>query len=393
MTTAPGSPSLPLPDRTFRAARLGGLPTGALAEVLHLGKSLGALDLAGGVPGTPRPPQDVLTAASEALLRGDNQYEDTSGNPELRRQIAARCATPTDPATELTITTGASEALCVAMLATVDPGDEVILFEPFYENFLAALAMAGGRPRFVKLKSPDWRWDPDELAAAFGPRTRAVVINSPANPTGRTLERAELEQLAELCERWGALLISDEVYADFVYDGRQHVSAADVPALRERSIVIGSLSKSHAISGWRLGHLRACPQLSRALREVHLATSFGANGPLQRAVAASGVLTGGWDPRADLEKLRNRTVDLFSGLGLTCRPPEGGCYVMADISSVTDEDCKTFVHRLATERKVLLVPGRCFFRDHDGDSGHVRIAFNKPAETLDEAERRLVGGV
>lgn len=380
-------------SRPFGATRLQNLPAGALADVLHLGKTLDALDLAGGVPGTPKPPRAMLEAASEYLLSGDNQYEDTSGNLLLRRQIAASCSTPADPETEVTITTGASEALCVAMLAAVDPGDEVILLEPFYENFLAALATAGGRPRFVSLRGPEWCWDPDELAAAFGPRTRAVVINSPANPTGRTLRRDELEQLAELCERWDVTVISDEVYADFVYDGREHVSVADVPALRDRSIVIGSLSKSYAISGWRLGFLRACPEISRALRQVHLATSFGANGPLQRAVANSGVLTSDWSAKDELQKLRDRAVALFAGLGLDAPAPEGGCYVMAGIRPVTDLDCEAFMHRMAKDRRVLVVPGRCFFRDHRSDSGYVRIAFNKLPETLDEAERRLAEGL
>ncbi|MEE1930132.1 pyridoxal phosphate-dependent aminotransferase [Streptomyces sp. TRM 70351] len=390
-------PSAPTAEATgtrpFGAARLARLPSGALADVLHLGRTLGALDLAGGVPGSPLPPRAVLEAAAEELLRGDNQYEDTSGNLLLREQLAAGFATPADAGDEVTITTGASEALCVAMLATVDPGDEVILLEPFYENFLAALTTAGAVPRFVRLRAPDWRWDPAELAAAFGPRTRAVVVNSPANPTGRTLTRGELEQLAALCERWDVTVVSDEVYADFVYDGRRHVSVADVPGLRERSIVVGSLSKSHAVSGWRLGFLRARRGITEALRQVHLATSFGANGPLQRAVARSGVLTGDWNPREDMAARRDRAVALFAGLGLDTVAPEGGCYVMAGIRPVTDADCRTFVHRLAERRKVLVVPGRCFFRDHRGDSGYVRVAFNKSPGTLAEAERRLAAGL
>lgn len=388
MTTAPTD----APPRG--AARVDALPAGSLAQLLHLGRELGALDLAGGVPGAPLPPRITLDAAAGQLLHGDNQYEDTSGNPELREQLAGTLPGHPDPRTELTITTGASEALSVAMLATVDPGDEVVLLEPFYENFLAALALAGGVPRFVSLRAPGWRWDPQELAAAFGPRTRAVVVNSPANPTGRTLTRPELEELAGLCEKWNVTLISDEVYAPFVYDGARHVSAAEVPALRDRSIVIGSLSKAYALSGWRVGHLRACPRITERLRAVHLATSFSASGPLQRAVAASGVLQDpAWRPAAQLEGLRDRTVALFTEAGLPCRPPEGGCYIMADIRGITDEDCETFVRGLATRRGVLVVPGRCFFRDHTTDSGHVRIAFNKSAEVLDEAERRLADGL
>ncbi|MFJ4624511.1 pyridoxal phosphate-dependent aminotransferase [Streptomyces sp. NPDC088812] len=391
MTTAAPAPAGALPRA---AARVGALPAGSLAQLLHLGKELGALDLAGGVPGSPLPPPAVLEAGAGHLLHGDNQYEDTSGNLALREQIADTLPGRPDPRTELTVTTGASEALSVATLATVDPGDEVVLLEPFYENFLAALALAGGVPRFVGLKAPDWRWDPRELEAAFGPRTRAVIVNSPANPTGRTLTRPELQELAALCEKWNVTLISDEVYAPFVYDGARHVSAAEVPALRDRSIVIGSLSKAYALSGWRIGHLRACPQITERLRAVHLATSFSASGPLQRAVAASGVLRdASWRPAARLERLRDRMVGLFTAAGLPCRAPEGGCYIMADIRGITDEDCDTFVRRLATRRRVLVVPGRCFFRDHTTDSGHVRIAFNKSTDVLAEAERRLADGL
>ncbi|QYX79584.1 pyridoxal phosphate-dependent aminotransferase [Streptomyces akebiae] len=390
MTTVPA----PTDARPRGAARVGALPAGSLAQLLHLGREMGALDLAGGVPGTPRPPRAVLDAAAEQLLRGDNQYEDTSGNLLLREQIAGTLPGRPDPRTEVTITTGASEALSVAMLATIDPGDEVVLLEPFYENFLAALALAGGVPRYVGLRAPDWRWDPQELEAAFGPRTRAVVVNSPANPTGRTLTRPELEELAALCEKWNVTLISDEVYAPFVYDGRRHVSAADIPALRDRSIVIGSLSKAYALSGWRIGHTRAHPRITERLRAVHLATSFSASGPLQRAVAASGVLQDvSWRPAAELARMRDRMVALFTAAGLPCRAPEGGCYVMADIRGITDEDCETFVRRLATRRRVLVVPGRCFFRDHTADSGHVRIAFNKSTDVLQEAERRLADGL
>jgi len=390
MTSAP-----PLTgSRPRSAARVDALPAGSLAQLLHLGKELDALDLAGGVPGTPRPPRVTLAAAADQLLHGDNQYEDTSGNLLLREQIAGTLPGRPDAQTELTITTGASEALSVAMLATLDPGDEVVLLEPFYENFLASLVLAGATPRFVRLRGPDWRWDPRELEAAFGPRTRAVVVNSPANPTGRTLTRPELEELAALCEKWNVTVISDEVYAQFVYDGTRHVSAAEVPGLRERSIVIGSLSKAYALSGWRIGHLRACPQITQRLRAVHLATSFSASGPLQRAVAASGVLQDvSWNPTAELERLRDRAVALFTAAGLPCRAPEGGCYVMADISRITDEDCETFVRGLATRRRVLVVPGRCFFRDHTADSGHVRIAFNKSTEVFEEAERRLADGL
>lgn len=372
------------------AARVRQLPDGGLVALLREGRAADVVDLAAGTPGAPRTSERLIEAACLAVRSGANQYEDPAGNAELRAQVADTFGTPADPATEITITVGASEALCVALMSTVDPGDEVIVLEPFYENFLGAVALAGGRPRFVPMYAPDWRFDPGELAAAFNRSTRAIVINTPTNPTGRVLDREELGQIAELCARWNVTVISDEVYAACVFDDRAHVSVADLPELRDRAIVIGSLSKSHAISGWRLGFLRADPVRTKALRDVHIATTSGAAAPLQRAAAAAGVLVpGAWDPAPQLRRLRDRTVEIFSGIGLACGRTEGGCYVMADIRPHTDLDCHAYVRELLAEAGVLIAPGGFFFADQRRGAPFVRIAFNRPPELLEAAARRL----
>jgi aminotransferase len=375
------------------AARTRGLPSGGLVALLGAGRASGAVDLAVGTPGWPSPPPELIEAACAALRAGDNQYAHPDGSPELRAALAAALGTagqPVDPDTELTITVGGSEGLGVALLSTVDPGDEVVLLAPCYENFVGAVALAGGVPRYVPVDARHgWRCDPDRLAAAFGPRTRAIVLNTPNNPTGHMLTRAELAEIAELCERWDVTVICDEVYSAYTFDGRTHVSAADVPALRERSIVIGSLSKSHAISGWRLGYLRAPAAMSSVLRQVHVATTAGAASPLQQAVVRAGVLTGGWQPAARMQRNRDRVVAMFTALGLRCRVPDGGCYVVADIRPVTTESSVEFAGRLLRAGGVVVVPGEFFFDQGAGGADFVRIAVNRAGDTLDAAERAL----
>ena len=372
------------------AGRIGRLAPGRLFDLLSAASRNEAVDMALGVPEVPETPGALIGAACDVLREGRNQYEIPDGNTELRRRIAATLPVATDPATELTITSGATEALTVAVLCTVDPGDEVVVFEPYYENFLSAVALAGGVARLVPLHGPEWRYDPDRLRAAFGPRTRAVIISTPNNPTGHMFTRAELTEIAELCERWNAVLISDEIYSSYCYEGRQHVSAAEIPQLRDRSLVIGSLSKSHAVSGWRLGHLRAAPRLTAAVRQVHVVVSGGAPGPLQEA-AARAAAEPGWTPELDLRPQRDRTLRLFEELGFKCAPPDGGCYVMADIRSATDEDSVSLAFRMVEEAGVLVAPGQ-FFSTPDGPgTGCVRIAFNRRPELLDEVGKRLSG--
>ncbi|MFE9577004.1 pyridoxal phosphate-dependent aminotransferase [Nocardia sp. NPDC006044] len=348
------------------------------------------VDLAVGTPGFPVPEPMLIEEALAALRSGAHQYADPAGVPALRARIAAGLPGAPDPETEVTVTVGGSEGLCVALLTTVDPGDEVVVLEPFYENFLSAIALAGGIPRFVRLRGPHWLPDPDELAAAFGPRTRVIVLNSPGNPTGTVFARAQLEQIAELCETWNVTVVSDEVYAPFVYGGEPYCSVASVAGLAERSIVVGSLSKSHAVSGWRIGFLRARPPWTRLLRAVHVATTVGTSAPLQHAAAAVELFGPALHEVAvAMRERRDQAVLLLQENGFRCEPPRGGCYILADIRAMTTTDSPAFARTLAVRGGVLMAPATAFYaRPADGDS-HVRVAFNRTEATLTTARARL----
>ncbi|EIE98995.1 pyridoxal phosphate-dependent aminotransferase [Saccharomonospora glauca] len=366
------------------------VPSGGLVTLLGSDQARTAVDLATGTPAAPKPADQLVDAACSMLRAGVHQYEAPAGNAELRSRIAGSFTTPADPDTEITVTVGGTEALFVALLSIIDPGDEVVIFDPYYDNFLGSLALAGAIPRFVPLRAPEWRFDPAELAAAFTPRTKAVLLNTPHNPTGRVLDREELDHLAALCEKWGALVISDEVYSAYTYDDHTHVSLADVPALAQRSIVVGSLSKSHALSGWRMGFLRAAPEHTRVLRQVHIAVTGGTAAPLQRAVVNSGVLEpGAWRPADELQKARDRVIEIFSGIGLKCCRPQGGCYVMADVRPVTNGDCHDFATALLDHAGVLVVPSTVLFAEPADGNAYVRIAFNKSETLIEEAARRI----
>ncbi|MFE9581313.1 pyridoxal phosphate-dependent aminotransferase [Nocardia sp. NPDC006044] len=381
--------SFPRPDIASKVARMA---SGQLFRMLSEARASNAIDLALGAPETPHTSSAMIDAA-HAVLRGGqhNQYADPLGNPLLRKQIADTYSPAADPDTELTITVGATEALHTAVLTVVEPGDEVILFEPIYDNFLSAIALAGGIPRLIPLSPPHWRHDPAELRAAFGPRTRVIIVSTPNNPTGHMLSRAEWTEIAELCQRWNAVVISDEIYSGYVFDGHRHISAADIPGLRDRYFIAGSLSKSHAICGWRIGYLRATAALTAAARQVHIAVCGGTAAPLQEAVARAAAADPDFPrPGTDLRAQRDRTIEMFDQLDFRCVPPDGGCYVMADITSFTDADSETLAERLLRHVGVLVVPGRYFYLD---DSEHrdafVRVAFNRSMSLLDAAEQRL----
>jgi aminotransferase len=376
------------PHISSRAAALQG---NSLGELFLLARKRGAIDMALGTPGYPEPATDIIDAAYEAMRAGRNQYDHPSGDLLLRERIAATLRTPADPETELTVTVGATEALCVALLATVEPGDEVVLLDPCYEQFRAAIALAGAVPRFVPLHAPDWRFDPADLAAAFTPRTRAVLLNSPGNPTGRVLDRHELGQIATLAERWDTTVICDEVYSNFVFDGRALTSITEVPGLAERAIVVGSLSKSYAISGWRLGFLRADAVRTEALRRVHELTTNGAAAPLQAAVGIAALSADLKTAGEEMGRRRDLALQIFTGMGMKITPAEGGCFLFADISPLTGgrKDSRTFTFELLDRAGVLVVPGGPCFADPARGEQYVRIAFNRQTELLREVERRI----
>ena len=381
----------PMSRRPRTSTRTAVLAGNSLTELFVLARARNAIDLAVGTPGYPATADSLIEEATNAMRAGRNQYELPAGELVLRRHIADMLGDGADPDREITVTAGGTEALYIALMSTLDPGDEVVLFSPGYEQLAAAAALVGAKLRYVPLHAPEWRYDPAELAAAFSDRTRAVLLNTPSNPTGRVLSRAELDEIGELADRFDATVICDEVYRSFVFDGRPHVSVTEIPALADRTIVIGSLSKSHAVSGWRLGFLRSDSQRTETLRRVHELTTNGTAAPLQAAAAQAARSVDLDEVRREMSARRTLAQDVFSGMGMKFAPVEGGCFLFADISPLTGgrEDCAAFAHRLLDEAGVLLAPGTPFFADPAEGRNYVRIAFNRQADTLHEAARRI----
>jgi aminotransferase len=289
-----------------------------------------------------------------------------------------------DPETEVTVACGATESMMAAMLAVVDPGDEVVIFEPFYENYGPDCILSGAQPRYVPLRPPDWSFDPDQLRNAFNERTRAIVVNTPNNPTGKVYRRDELELIAELCQRHDAVAITDEIYEHMVFEG-EHVSMATLPGMRERTITISGASKTYSITGWRIGWLIAPPRLTAGIRKVHDFLTVGAAHPLQIAVAAALKFPPSFYD-ALLEEYRERRDVILRGLrevGFEPNPPAGAYYVMAGIERLTELDDVSFARRLIETAGVATVPGSSFYADRELGRHQIRFSFPKRLPTIE----------
>ena len=331
--------------------------------------------------------QEIIEAAKRALDDGFNQYATTWGAPQLRAAIAAKQSRwwgrAVDAEREITVACGATEAMIAAMLAAVDPGDEVVVFEPFYENYGPDCILSGAVPRFVTLRAPDWSFDEAELRAAFGPRTRAIVVNTPHNPTGKVFGRHELELIAGLCQEHGAIAITDEIYEHLVYSG-EHIAMATLPGMEDRTITISGASKTYSVTGWRVGWLIAPPALTVGIRKVHDFLTVGAAHPLQVAVAtALGFPDAFYDSL--LEEYRERRDTIVAGLrdiGFEVRAPDGAYYVMAGIGRFGFHDDVAFARHLIETVAVATVPASSFFHDPALGRSQVRFSFPKRMETL-----------
>lgn len=353
-----------------------------------------AVNLAQGFPDFPCPPE-LKEAAKAAIDRDINQYAITWGARDFREAIAAKTARfhpswTVDPEAEITVTCGATEGMIAAMLALVDPGEEVIVFEPFYENYGPDAILSGAVPRYVTLHEPDWRIDADELRSAFGPRTRAIILNSPHNPTGKVFDRTELELIAGLAQEHDALVLTDDIYEHIVYAG-EHIPMATLPGMADRTVAVNSLSKTYSVTGWRVGWVVAPAPLTSAIRKVHDFLTVGAAAPLQAAgtVALSLPDTYYATLASDYRRRRDLLVPALEAAGLTPSIPDGAYYMMVDISGVTDEDDVTFARRLTADPGVASVPGSSFYSRPELGHAKVRFAFPKRDETLAEAANRL----
>ena len=376
------------------SARARAMPEFAIEHIGRLAAAHRAIDLARGAPELTAP-DEVKEAAVEAIRADDNQYADTRGSRMLREAIAVRThrrpGLEVDADREVVVTCGATEAIMAVAMATLEPGDEVVLFEPFYGHHVVTANLNGATPHFVPLRRPGWRFDPDELAAAFNGRTKAILVNTPHNPTGRVLVEAELRLIADLCQRWDALCISDEIYEHLVFDGLRHVSPAQMPGMRERTVVISGLSKSYSVSGWRVGYVVGPAALVSAIGGVHNYLTSGAPAPLQAAgVVALGLPDRYYeDLRGRYQRLRDRVAGALEALDFGVRRPEGTFYMLADIAGLPfegDVDCAT---SLITRAGVALMPGSAFFHSPDRGSSLVRVCFGKAEAQVDAALRRV----
>ncbi len=357
-------------------------------------RAFGAVNLAQGMPDFPAPAV-LKEAACRAINADINQYAITWGATGLREAIAEHAAwhlgLTVDPETEITVTCGSTEAMLVALLALINPGDEVILTQPFYENYWPDCILAGATPRFVPLRPPGWTFDPDELAAAFNDRTKAIVLCNPNNPTGTVHTREELEQVAALCREWDVVAITDEIYEHIVYDGLPHVALATLDGMRERSVTIGGMSKTYSVTGWRIGTMLAPPRLTHAFRQVHDYVSIGAAAPLQEAGATAYRMPRAYYDRlaADYQARRDRLCKALVDVGFDLDLPCGAYYVMAGIDAFGATDDVTFARHLVREVGVATVPGSSFFLDKALGRRYVRFCFCKRDATLDAAANRL----
>ena len=355
------------------------------------------VNLAQGFPDFPAP-EAMKEAACRAIRADVNQYAITWGAKSLREAIAVKTArwygTCPDPEREITVTCGATEAMLAALMATVDPGDEIIVFEPFYENYGPDAILSGAQPRFVTLHEPDWHFDLAELTAAFNDRTRAIVINTPNNPTGKVFSRSELEQIAVLCLKWNVTAITDEIYEHMVYEG-EHIRIADLPGMAAQTITITGLSKTYSATGWRIGWLIAPPEATNAIRKVHDFLTVGAAAPLQEGAAFALGFPDTYyhDLQETYRTKRDRMSALLTETGFDVYPPHGAYYIMTDASAHLSRlglpNDTAFARWLIAELGVATVPGSSFYRAHTDTGTKIRFCYCKKPETLALASELL----
>ncbi|GAA4154311.1 pyridoxal phosphate-dependent aminotransferase [Actinomadura keratinilytica] len=372
--------------------------TTIFAEMSALAARTGSINLGQGFPDTDGPPR-MLETAVEAIRSGANQYPPGPGLPELRRAVAAqrrgRYGLDYDPDTEVYITVGATEGIAASVLALANPGDEVIVFEPYYDSYAAAIALAGAVRRPVTLRPDGGRFtfDPDELRAAAGPRTRLVLVNTPHNPTGTVFTRAELEAIAALCREHDLIAITDEVYEYLTFDGTEHIPLAALDGMRERTVAVSSAGKTFSVTGWKTGWVTAPAPYVRAVQTVKQFMTYTAGGPWQRAVAYALEHELDWVARLrdSLQAKRDRLVAGLEAAGLAAVRPQGTYFVQADIRPLGFTDGMELALALPEKAGVVAIPAQVFYDDAAAGAHFVRFAFCKKDEVIDEAVERLRG--
>ena len=358
----------------------------------------GAVNLSQGFPDFAAP-GDIKQVAMKAIADDINQYAITWGARDFREAIARKTewylGLDVDPETELTVTCGSTEGMIAAMMATVDPGEEVVVFEPFYENYAPDAILSDAKPRYVPLRAPDWSFNTDELRAAFNSNTKAIIVCNPNNPTGKVFTRAEMEFIAGLCQEFDALCFTDEIYEHILYprDGAeiQHISMAQIEGMRERTVIVNSMSKTYSVTGWRVGYCIAPPEITSAIRKVHDFLTVGAAAPLQAAGAYALSLPAGYYDRLQSEyrARRDLLLPVLDNAGFKTFRPDGAYYIMTDISGFGFADDVEFTRHLIREVGVACVPGSSFYSVPERGRQQVRFCFCKKDETLQLAAERL----
>jgi len=386
-------PSVSLARRTA-SRRTDGLVESVIREMTRLALQHGAINLSQGYPDFAAP-AEIKEAAKRAIDADINQYAITWGAKSFRDALAREASKTlgwnVNPETEITVCCGATEAMFASFMGVLNAGDEVIVIEPFYENYGPDCKLTGAVPRYVRLRPPDWTLPEEELAAAFNEKTRALVLNTPNNPTGKVFSREEMEMIARFCRRHDVIAITDEIYEFIIYEGRQHIAIASLEGMRERSVTVNSLSKTYSVTGWRVGWTIACPEFTNSIRKVHDFLTVGAAAPLQEAGVAALSLPESYYRKlaADYTERRDLLYSVLEDAGFRCFKPYGAYYIMTDVSGFGFPNDVEFVKFLIKEIGVAGVPGSSFYRDPADGAQQVRFAFCKKLETLEEAGRRL----
>ena len=394
--------NMPHIARRMLSAKAEQFTESVIREMTRLALRHNAVNLSQGFPDFPAP-QEVKEAARRAISDDINQYAITWGAKPLRDAIVEKFrdtqGITIDPECEITICCGSTEAMMSSMMAIINPGDEIVVFEPLYENYGPDAILSGATPRFVKLRPPDWTYDEKELAAAFGPNTKAIILNTPNNPTGKVFTRAELEFIRDLCLRWNCYCITDEIYEHILYDGAEHITMARIDGMRDHTIVINGMSKTYSVTGWRVGWALAPPAVTQEIRKVHDFLTVGAAAPLQQAGALALKLPQSYynSLASSYAQKRARLLHILENSGFTVYKPRGAYYIMTDISSFHWDESKypaesrdvSFAKYLVEKIGVACVPGSSFYNDPQDGATQVRFTFCKKEETLAAAEARL----
>jgi aspartate/methionine/tyrosine aminotransferase len=379
----------------FRSHRIEKFTESVIREMTRLAGRHGAINLAQGFPDFPAP-AELKQAAADAIATDINQYAITWGAKPFRDAIAAKYqrtyGLDFDPEREITVCCGATEGMIASLLAVLNPGDLVVQFEPFYENYGPDTQLCGAEARYVTLHAPDWTFDRDELRRAFEAGAKAIILNSPNNPTGKVFSRAELEYIASLCQEFDALAITDEIYEHILYDGAEHTPICALPGMRDRSILVNSMSKTYSVTGWRVGWVLAPPDLTDSIRKVHDFLTVGAAAPLQ----AAGAVALGWPDdyyikvAGEYAGRRAHLLETLTTAGFRCFLPHGAYYIMTDVSDLGFPNDVALVRHLIENLGVAAVPGSSFYAHTGGGNQQVRFCFCKKYETLEGARRQLL---